>query len=48
MLLLLNRPRDPDSPVLAAEPIPASIQVDGAGMGPPDAAVTVTEWEDFT
>lgn len=48
VLVLLNRPKETSSPVLAAEPLPASIPVDGPSMGPPDATVTVTEWGDFT
>ena len=35
-------------PVLAAEPLPATIPVTGMSMGAEDAPVTVVEWGDFT
>jgi hypothetical protein len=48
VLVLLNRPQDPGSPVLIAEPLPASIPADGAVLGAADAPVTVVEWGDYT
>jgi hypothetical protein len=48
VVFLVTRPRDVGPPVLAAEPMPASIPVTGMSMGPEDAAVTVVEWGDFT
>ena len=48
VVFLITRPRDIGPPVLAAEPLPASIPVTGMSMGPEDAAVTVVEWGDFT
>jgi hypothetical protein len=48
VVFLITRPRDVGPPVLAAEPLPASIPVAGMSMGPQDAPVTVVEWGDFT
>jgi hypothetical protein len=48
IVFLITRPRDVGPPVLAAEPLPASIPVAGMSMGPEDAPVTVVEWGDFT
>ena len=48
IVFLVTRPRDVGPPVLAAEPLPASIPVAGMSMGPEDARVTVVEWGDFT
>jgi hypothetical protein len=48
VLILLNRPQDTGAPVMAAEPLPASIPVDGNIMGAGDAPVTVVEWGDYT
>ena len=45
---LVTRPQAIGAPVLAAEPLPASIPVAGMSMGPENAPVTVTEWGDFT
>ena len=49
IVFLVTRSRDAAGPpVLAAEPLPASIPVSGMAMGPEDAPVTVVEWGDFT
>jgi len=48
VVFFVTRPRDAGPPVLAAEPLPASIPVSGTAMGSEDATVTVTEWGDFT
>jgi hypothetical protein len=48
VLLLLNRPEAAGSPVLVAEPLPASIPLEGQAMGAADAPVTVVEWGDYT
>jgi hypothetical protein len=48
ILILLNRPPDIGAPIVAAEPLPASIPVEGRTMGDPNAPVTLTEWGDFT
>jgi hypothetical protein len=48
VLILINRPQDMGAPVLAAEPPPASIPVQGMTMGQEDAPVTVVEWGDYT
>ncbi len=48
VVFLVTRPREAGPPVLAAEPMPASIPVAGMSMGPEDAPVTVVEWGDFT
>ena len=45
---LITRPRDVGPPVLAAEPMSASIPVAGMVMGAEDAPVTVVEWGDYT
>jgi hypothetical protein len=45
---LATRPRETGPPLLAADPLPASIPVEGTVMGAPDAPVTVVEWGDFT
>jgi hypothetical protein len=45
---LLTRPQDAGPPVLAADPMPATIPVDGRVMGAEDAPVTVVEWGDYT
>jgi hypothetical protein len=45
---LLTRPPDLGPPIVAAEPLPASIPVEGRTMGSPDAPVTVLEWGDYT
>jgi protein-disulfide isomerase len=46
-LILLNRPRDAGTPIVAAAPLPASIPVAGTTMGQDSAAVTISEWGDF-
>jgi protein-disulfide isomerase len=48
VLILVNRPPDLGAPVVAAEALPASIQVDGQTMGAADAPVTLVEWADYT
>lgn len=48
VLVLLNRPQPAGSPVLVADPLPASIPLDGKVMGAADAPVTVVEWGDYT
>ena len=48
IVFLVTRPRDVGPPVLAAEPLPASIPVAGMSMGAEDAPVTVVEWGDYT
>jgi len=48
VVFLVTRPQDIGPPVLAAEPLPASIPVAGKSMGPENAPVTVVEWGDFT
>jgi hypothetical protein len=48
VLILVNRPPDTGAPVLAAEPLPAAIPVQGMQMGQTDAPVTVVEWGDYT
>jgi hypothetical protein len=45
---LASRPRDAGPPVLAGEPLPATIPQDGNAMGAADAPVTVVEWGDYT
>ena len=48
-VFLITRTREAaGTPLLAAEPLPASIPVSGMSMGPQDASVTVAEWGDFT
>ncbi len=42
------QPRQAGPPVLAAEPMSASIPVAGTTMGAEDAPVTVVEWGDYT
>lgn len=46
-LILVNRPRDTGAPIVAAEPLPASIPLAGLTMGEPDAPLTVVEWGDY-
>ncbi len=46
-LILVNRPRDAGAPIVAAEPIPASIPLTGMTMGDPDAPLSVVEWGDY-
>jgi hypothetical protein len=49
VVFLITRTREAaGTPLLAAEPLPASIPVSGMSMGPEDAPVTVAEWGDFT
>ena len=49
IVFLITRSRDvAGPPVLAAEPLPASIPVSGMSMGAEDAPVTVVEWGDYT
>src|SRR3712207_5300462 len=48
IVFLVTRPREAGPPVLAAEPMSASIPVAGMAMGPEDAPVTVVEWGDYT
>ena len=48
VVFFVTRPREVGPPVLAADPLPASIPVTGMSMGPEDAPVTVVEWGDFT
>ena len=49
VVFLFTRSRDVSGPpVLAAEPMPASIPVAGMSMGAEDAPVTVVEWGDYT
>jgi hypothetical protein len=45
---LILRPRDAGPPVLAADPLPATIPTQGRVMGAEDATVTVVEWGDYT
>src|SRR5262245_23825799 len=44
ILFLMNRPADIGAPIVAAEPLAASIPVEGPAMGDPNASVTVVEW----
>lgn len=46
-LILVNRPRDAGAPIVAAEPIPASIPLNGMTMGDPAAPLNVVEWGDY-
>ena len=48
VVFLATRPQDLGPPVLAAEPLPATIPVEGMAMGPADAQVTIVEWGDYT
>jgi hypothetical protein len=45
---LVTRPPDAGPPVLAGEPLPATIPQEANAMGPADAPVTVVEWGDYT
>lgn len=47
VLILLNRPQDTGAPILAADPLPASIPSEGMTLGAPDAPVTLVEWGDY-
>lgn len=47
-LVLLNRPQPAGSPIFAADPLPASIPVEGTVMGAADAPISVVEWGDYT
>jgi protein-disulfide isomerase len=46
-LIFLNRPQTPGADIVAAEPLPASIPLDGMTMGEADAPVQIVEWGDF-
>jgi protein-disulfide isomerase len=48
VLIFANRPQSGGAPILAADPLPASIPAEGRVMGQPDAPVTVVEWGDYT
>ena len=46
-LIFVNRPRDAGAPIVAAEPIPASIALTGLTMGESNAPLNVVEWGDY-
>jgi protein-disulfide isomerase len=46
-LIFLNRPQTPGADIVAAEPLPASIPLDGMVMGAADAPVQIVEWGDY-
>lgn len=47
VLILLNRPQDVGAPIVAAEPMPASIPAEGMTLGQADAPVALLEWGDY-
>ncbi len=46
-LIFLNRPQTPGADIVAAEPLPAGIPLDGMTMGAADAPVHIVEWGDY-
>lgn len=46
-LIFLNRPQTPGAEIVAAEPLPASIPLEGMTMGATDAPVQIVEWGDY-
>lgn len=46
-LIYLNRPQSPGADIVAADPLPATIQTAGMLMGPADAPVKIVEWGDY-
>jgi protein-disulfide isomerase len=46
-LIFLNRPQSPGADIVAAEPLPAGIPLDGMLMGAADAPVQIVEWGDY-
>jgi protein-disulfide isomerase len=46
ILILMNRPQAAPE-IAAAQPLPASIPVDGRSLGNPNATVTLVEWGDY-
>ncbi|MFN8675277.1 MAG: thioredoxin domain-containing protein [Thermomicrobiales bacterium] len=46
-LIYLNRPQTPGADIVAADPLPANIPLNGMTMGAADAPVQMVEWGDY-
>ncbi|MFT4040534.1 MAG: DsbA family protein [Thermomicrobiales bacterium] len=47
VLIFLSRPQTPGVNIVAAEPLPATIAMNGAMLGTADAPVQIVEWGDY-
>lgn len=47
VLIFLSRPQTPGVNIVAAEPLPATIAMDGTMLGTADAPVKIVEWGDY-
>jgi protein-disulfide isomerase len=47
VLILINRPKPADAPIVAAAPVPASLPISGTTLGNESARVSVVEWGDY-